>query len=124
MASVIYLICQKQIEARSLTPDDFAELLPQPPDSILEAIKEAIVNFYPSGRASHVREVLTKFDEIAEAADKLMLAKLTQMQPTMLAKMKVKSDDPKLMSMFDKAADDEWDEAMRKVFPTLSEPGT
>lgn len=122
--AVIHLICESQISERNLSPTEFAKLLPQPPDPLLEAIKEAVIDFFPSGRASHVREVLTKFDEMASKADEIVLAKIKKMQPQIIEKMTQKADDPRLMEAFSEAADENWDEAMKKVFPHLSEPGT
>jgi len=78
LIAVLYLICEKQIQAATIEPEDFAESLPYPPDEILEAIGEAIVNFFPTGRHTHVREILAKFAQMAAKADEILVAKMTQ----------------------------------------------
>lgn len=75
--SVIYLICQSQIEKLGITPEEFGESLPCPPDAMIEAVGDSIVNFYPSGRHSHVREVLQKFREMNDKTDEIAIAKMS-----------------------------------------------
>ena len=76
LAAVIYLLCQDQIEKLNLSPTDFGKSLPVPPDPMLTAVEEAIVNFFPSGRASHVREVLTSYSQMGSKTDELIVAKM------------------------------------------------
>jgi hypothetical protein len=61
---------------------------------MLDALRDAVVNFFPSGRASHVREVLSKFDQMSEKTDQLATAKMQQVM-----------DDPKVMQTLDAEAD-------------------
>jgi hypothetical protein len=52
------------------------ENLPFPPDQQLRAIEEAIVDFFPSGRHSHVREMLAGFNSMESKTDELTIAKV------------------------------------------------
>ena len=113
LVAVIYVLCQEQIEASNLSPNEFAKRLPSPPDPMLEAVAEAIVNFFPSGRHSHVREVLTKFGEMGETADKLATAKMTAIL-----------NDPNTKKRLERRADTEFEKAMEEMFPLGSAPGT
>jgi hypothetical protein len=107
MVAVLYLLCEDQIKERGLSPKDFGRSVPSPPDAILDAISEAIVGFFPSGRASHVREVLTKHGEMASKTDQLMVAKME----AVLA-------DPMTETRLRQKADQEFELAMKEIFST------
>lgn len=113
LVSVIYLLCQSQIEKLGTTPEEFGESLPSPPDPMLAAVEDAIINFYPTGKHSHVREVLTRFCEMGAKTDQLAAAK-----------MKKVIEDPKSLELIGKRADREIAEAMAKTFGTDFVPGT
>ena len=117
LVAVTQLICERQMETRNLSPTEFAEALPYPPDDMLIAVKDAVIGFFPSGRASHVREVLTKYEEIATKSDEIVLEKMASMQPAIFAKMRQKANDPAIAAAFDQVADVEWDAVMRKMYP-------
>jgi hypothetical protein len=94
LVTVISALCREQIDAKQMSPVQFAKQLPSPPDAMLDALRDAVVNFFPSGRASHVREVLSKFDQMGEKTDQLATAKMQQVM-----------DDPKVMQTLDAEAD-------------------
>jgi len=104
LVSVVYLICQSKIESLGIDPEKFAETLPSPPDTMLEAVGDSIVNFYPSGRHSHVRETLTKFAEMGTKTDQLAIAKMTAVL-----------GDTKITEMLSKKADRIIAEEMEKI---------
>lgn len=104
LVSCISAICRDQQTERNLTPRDFAKLLPSPPDVMLEAVKDAVIGFFPSGRASHVREVLAKFDQMAQTAERLAESK-------MLALM----EDPRTSEAMSRKADEVVKQAMKQL---------
>ncbi len=76
LVAIMLTICRKQIEQKGLTREQFMENLPFPPDQQLRAIEEAIVDFFPSGRHSHVREMLAGFNSMESKTDELTIAKV------------------------------------------------
>lgn len=64
LADAAYLICEKQAKERGISDEDFGELFD--PDSAYAAIEEAIIESFPSGQTSHVREVLANFQRMRE----------------------------------------------------------
>jgi hypothetical protein len=102
--AVLYLICQDQVKERSLSPAQFAKCLPFPPDEWLKAIEESIVSFFPTGRASHVREVLTSYANMADKTAGLITAKMHSVM-----------DDPRLAKTLNDKADIEIDRAMQRL---------
>lgn len=104
LVSCVSVICRDQQKERGLTPKDFARLLPSPPDAMLDAVRDAVVGFFPSGRASHVREVLAKFDQMAATADQLAETKMAAVL-----------GNPKTMAILESKADQIIDQAMSKL---------
>jgi len=94
LVTVIACICRDQITEAGLSPMQFAKLLPSPPDTMLDALRDAVINFFPSGRASHIREVLRKFDQMSEKTDELAEVKMQQVM-----------DDPRVMTELNSRAD-------------------
>lgn len=113
LVAILYLICEDEIAERGLTPEQFAKSLPSPPDHMLEAVAEAIVNFYPTGRHSHVREVLARYQEMSEVTDAIARTKMAQILK-----------DPKTATRLSSRADKEFDRVMEEMFPLNSEAGT
>ena len=107
LVAVIYLICQEQVEKAGLDPKQFARQLPSPPDPMLDALQEAIVGFFPTGRASHVREALAKLAAMAEEMDKI---KIEQMQAVLV--------DPKLKDRVRRKVETSRGKLMEELFPT------
>jgi len=95
------VICRDEMKERSLTEMEFMKLLPRPPDDVLNAIRDAVIGFFPSGRASHVREVLAKFDQMATKTDEIAESKIAQLMT-----------DPKVMAAIDQKADQVIDQAV------------
>ena len=95
LVSCISVICREQQNERNLTPKEFAKLLPSPPDTMLDAVKEAVIGFFPSGRAFHVREVLGKFDQMAATAERLAESRMVALMedPRTAAAMNQKADE-------------------------------
>lgn len=112
LVSVIYLVCQDQIEQVGLEPRQFAKQLPSPPDPMLDALREAIIGFFPSGRASHVREVLAKADEMAREMDKIAIE---QMQAVL--------DDPKTRERVVRKVGMSREKLMEELFSITSPSG-
>jgi hypothetical protein len=104
LVTVIAAICREQIDSKSMTPVQFAKQLPSPPDAMLDALRDAVIGFFPSGRASHVREVLMKFDQMASKTDELAAAKMQQVM-----------DDPKVMKTLGEKADQVIDQTMARI---------
>ncbi len=109
--SVILVICREEMKERNLTREQFLKLVPMPPDPILTGIEESIVNFFPTGRHSHVREVLTGFANMASKTDELTTVK-----------MKAAIDNPATMKLVSDQADREIAKAMKAL--SDSPPGT
>jgi hypothetical protein len=104
LVTVISALCREQIDAKGLKPVQFAKQLPSPPDPMLDALRDAVINFFPSGRASHIREVLAKFGQMNEKTDQITTAKMAQV-----------INDPKVMAALDTKAD----EAIEKAIQSL-----
>lgn len=104
LVACVSVICRDQQKERGLTPLDFAKVLPSPPDAMLDAVRDAVIGFFPSGRASHVREVLAKFDQMATKTDELAQAKMTQVM-----------DNPKVMAALNHQADEVITKAIEKL---------
>jgi hypothetical protein len=102
--AVLYLICQDQVNQKDMTPAQFAKCLPFPPDEWLKAIEESIVSFFPTGRASHVREVLASYANMGSKTDALTTAKIQSV-----------INDPILAQKLSDKADIEIDRAMQKL---------
>jgi hydrogenase maturation factor HypE len=113
LQTIVLVICRKQIDSLGISQDEFLDALPSPPDEIIEAVEDSIVNFYPSGKHSHVREVLMRFREMSQKTDQLAMAK-----------MKKLIEDPKSIELIGKRADREIAEAMAKTFGPDTELGT
>lgn len=111
LTSVMLVLCRDERESRNLTREQFLKLLPFPPDAMLTAVEEAIVNFFPTGRASHVREVLTSYAAMGSKTDELTTVK---MQAVMA--------DPRTMNAISTRADQEIAKALQSL--TDSPPGT
>jgi len=95
LVTVISALCREQIDAKKLTPREFAKQLPSPPDAMLDAVRDAVISFFPSGRASHIREVLEKFGQMNEKTDQLTTAKMDQVlnNPKVMAALDTKADE-------------------------------
>jgi hypothetical protein len=104
LCAVMLVICRDQIAAQSLTREQFLKRLPFPPDAMLAAIEESIVNFFPTGRASHVRDVLTSYGNMGGKTDELTTAKMRSL-----------SEDPRLK----KALSDKVDIAIAQAMQSL-----
>jgi hypothetical protein len=111
LTSVMLVICREEREARNLTREQFLKLLPFPPDQMLTAAEEAIVGFFPTGRHSHVREVLTSYANMGSKTDELTTVKMQ----AVLA-------DPRTMTAISVRADQEIAKALQTL--TDSPPGT
>lgn len=94
LVTIVSTLCRDQVTDKGLSPVEFARLLPSPPDSMLDAVRDAVIGFFPSGRASHIREVLSKFDQMAGKTDELAAAKMQQVM-----------DDPSVMKQLNERAD-------------------
>ena len=83
LLDVVEILCEEESKERGLTdPYQFAKAIgpeTETKDAMLAAIGDAIVDFFPSGRASYVREVLAKHSEMGEMTNELTLAKMTDL---------------------------------------------
>jgi hypothetical protein len=104
LVTVISALCRDQTEAKKLTPREFAKQLPSPPDAMLDALRDAVINFFPSGRASHVREVLEKFGQMSEKTDQIASAKMAQVL-----------NNPKILKALDTKADEAINKAVERL---------
>lgn len=107
LVSVMHLICQEQIQQRNLTPEQFAKCLPFPPDDMLRAVQEAIISFFPTGRASHVREVLAGYENMGSKTDELTTVKMQMML-----------ENPMTMDRISKEADRQIEKALTNLHGT------
>lgn len=117
LVAVVYLICKEQIQALNLTPVDFARSLPQPPDVMLEAVKEAVIDFFPTGQGSHAREALASYEAMAEKTNQIGRKKMMQIL-----------ESEKTTQILDTKADELIEQAMKEaldhVFPMTTGRGT
>lgn len=111
LVAVMHILCQDQIQSRNLSPQQFAKILPFPPDEMLAAVEAAIVGFFPTGRHSHVREVLASYGAMGAKTDELTTAKMAAV-----------IQDPATSRAMSNLADAEIAKAMKKL--TDSQPGT
>ncbi len=111
LVAVVHILCQEQIQERNLTPEQFAKSLQFPPDEMLAAVEESIVSFFPTGRHSHVREVLAGAAGMAVNLDKLTTVKMRQVL-----------ENPLTLDAISKKADIEIQAAMTRLIG--SPPGT
>lgn len=117
LVSTMSVICRDQMQERNLSPTDFMKLLPMsaehPSDEMLAAVQEAIVSFFPTGRASHVAEVLAGFVKMGEETDALTTEK-----------MRALLNDPATRQRISEVADLQIKEAMQNLSQTSLQPGT
>ena len=113
LVAVVHVLCQAQIEERGLSPLDFSKQLPFPPDAMLSAVESAIVNFFPSGRHSHVREVLASYGSMASKTDELTTAKVRSLM-----------ENPRTMEVLSDRADQEIQKAMKETLGIDLQVGT
>lgn len=113
LASTISVICRDQMTERNMSPMDLMKVLPQPPDEMLKAISEAITSFFPTGRHSHVAEVLAAYEKMGVETDELTTAKLTKLV-----------SDPATKKMLSDVADRKISEAMTTLRQTNLPPIT
>lgn len=106
LVAVVYILCDEQIQAKQLKPEEFAKRLPHV-DQLLAAVKDAVVDFFPSGRASHVREVLTKFEQMNDKTDEIAREKMQQIL-----------QDQKTMQTLNNYADAEIEKALADLLST------
>lgn len=94
LSAAILVICREQRERLQLSREEFVKRLPSPPDAMLEAMTEALIDFFPSGRASHVRAVLSQMAEMGSKADEIAASKLAIVvsDPQVIAKLRAKAD--------------------------------
>lgn len=94
LVTAVAVLCREQSADRGLSPVQFGKLMPSPPDSMLDAIRDAVISFFPSGRSSHIREVLSKFDQMASKTDEMAELKMQQVlsDPRLATKLKQKAD--------------------------------
>lgn len=104
LVTVIAAICRDQIAEKSLSPTEFARLLPSPPDPMLDAVRDAVIGFFPSGQASHRLEVLAKFEQMANKTNELAAVKMQQIL-----------DDPEVMKTLDNKANQVIQKAIQKM---------
>jgi len=78
LVCVIAMICDEARQEQEIDERDFGRSMPFPPDPMIEALQSAIVDFFPTGQASHVREVLAEMEKMAQTTDRLMLAEVRQ----------------------------------------------
>jgi len=104
LVTVIAAICREQISEKALSPTEFARLLPSPPDSMLDAVRDAVIGFFPSGQASHRLEVLAKFEQMASKTNDLATVKMQQIL-----------DDPEVMKTLDDKANRVIKQAIQKM---------
>jgi len=76
--AVVQMVCQEQYEAKGMSAEQFAKVLIYPPDEMFSALRNAVIDFFPSGRASHVRDRFVKFDQISQKSCELSIAKMQQ----------------------------------------------
>ena len=106
LVAVIYNICEEQITERGLSPIEFGKLLPIPPDSMVDALTEAIIDFFPTGRASHVRGVLARCETMAVKAGEIAIENMDSLM-----------SNKRMTDRIGKRASMEIDAKMNEMFP-------
>lgn len=94
LAAVLLVICRDEREKKGITREQFVRAIPEGGDVAIEALREALISFFPSGQTSHRREVLAKFDEMAEKTSQMATLKMQRVMddPTLMKKLKTKAD--------------------------------
>ena len=111
LVGVIYLLCEDAIKEADLSPKEFGSRLPST-DDMLAAVRDSIIDFFPSGRASHVREVLTKYEEMAAKTDEIAVAKMEKVL-----------SDPETARIIQSEGDREYDRMLDEMFPNSAKRG-
>lgn len=102
--SVMLVLCRDERERLGLSREDFLKRMPVPQDAMLEALSEAIINFFPSGRHSHVREVLAMMDVMSLKSDEIATSKMSMIMRHPLA-----------TEMMEREAEIVFNEAIQKI---------
>lgn len=77
LVAVVYLIAEKQIEAKGLTPDDFAaRIVGDVIDNATAALLEELTAFFPKGRRALIERALAKFDNLQTAVAARLLERI------------------------------------------------
>ena len=69
---VLYLLCEKQASERGMDSRAFGECLPPGIDGPLEALREALINFFPLGKKSAIRSALEASQRFQEKASQIL----------------------------------------------------
>lgn len=111
LVQVMHVLCQDQIDEKGKTDTDFGKSADT--TTMLDALSEAIIEFFPTGQASHVRAVLAKHEEMARTTDELILAKMDRLM-----------SDPNTKKRLNEKANVEIDKELEAMFPLNSRPGS
>lgn len=74
---VLFLLCENQAKGRAMDSRAFGECLEPGLDGPLEAVKEAIVSFFPAGKRSAIRAALKASEQVQNKAVEILSGKLT-----------------------------------------------
>jgi len=113
LVAVVCVLCRDEREEMQMSRKDFVKGLKFPPDEMLAAVGESIIDFFPSGRASHVREVLTAGEEMAAVTDQIASAE-------MLSTIQ----NPETKTRLSSLAKCEIDRAIAELMKSTSRPAT
>ena len=94
LAAILLVICRDDREAKGVTHEQFVRAIPQPPDVAIEALREALISFFPSGQSSHRREDLARLDRMAAITREMGARKAEQVMadPSVMKKLEAKAD--------------------------------
>jgi hypothetical protein len=77
MVNALWLLCEKQATAASITDEQFGESLAGDPiDEATTALLEEVVDFFPQGRRKAMKPMLTKLMQVQSQAIALATKKL------------------------------------------------
>lgn len=101
---VIEILCSEQIEETKLDRKAFFKLMPSPPDSLMAAITDAIIETHHSSEADKIREMFLRYDELSAVARKQTLENIRKVV-----------DDPRTAKAIRKVVNDRFEEAMQQI---------
>lgn len=78
LGNVTQVICQDEIDERKITARQFGRRHLPHSDFLLDAIREAIIDFFPSGQRLNVRATLAKYEAMAIKTDELLIQQMEE----------------------------------------------
>lgn len=77
LVDCLFMVCEEQAKASGITSREFGISLPPDLDGPIEALREAVINFFPSGKRSVVRSALEASEKASNKAMEILVQKVS-----------------------------------------------